>query len=456
MFYYIFKYIFRLATWVFFSDIHIRNREALPQKGPLLVVANHPSTFMDPIVAGMFLKQRIYFIAKGSLFDTPFKSWVLRKMGVIPVYRKQDSSGEMNKNDSIFERCYDYLGKKSTIMIFPEGTSINERRLRKIKTGTARIALGAEAQHDFKLGVKIATVGLNYSNPRQFRSELYINVDNPIAVSDYASDYQKDEFQTVRDLTERIRQRLEAHIVVTEDDEDDELVKNIETLYMNRLIDELDLAEERKEEEFLIQKGLIAAIEYCERTDPDRIVLMKQKIDAYFDKLKRLALNDKLLASTRKTGSIVRKSLKRMLYTILGLPVHLYGLLNNYIPYILPSKIANLITKHDEYIGPIMMTVGIFSFPLFYGLQMYGVHQLFGNGWLTALYGLSLPLTGFFVLHYWRRIQITRDYWKLFAIFYKRNTVISGLIEQRKEIMDMLEKAKEDYVAVVQARSTSI
>ena len=70
------------------------------------------------------------------------------------------------------------------IYIAPEGTSVVERRVRTIKTGTARIALSAENKSDFNLGTTIIPVGLSYTAPLNFQNEVLLNVgQSPIEVS---------------------------------------------------------------------------------------------------------------------------------------------------------------------------------------------------------------------------------------------------------------------------------
>ena len=44
----------------------------------------------------------------------------------------------------MFQACYDILKAGGAIGIYPEGTTHSEPRIRKIKTGAARIALETE------------------------------------------------------------------------------------------------------------------------------------------------------------------------------------------------------------------------------------------------------------------------------------------------------------------------
>src|SRR5687768_5715739 len=126
MLYSILRFLMQITVRVFFRSITIRNKAVFPENGPLLVLANHPSTFMDPIVIATLLNREVYFLAKGELFKSGFAKWLLPKFNMIPVYRKQDDPSLMNKNQDTFNNCFEHLEKGGAILMFPEGISITE------------------------------------------------------------------------------------------------------------------------------------------------------------------------------------------------------------------------------------------------------------------------------------------------------------------------------------------
>ena len=145
---------------------------------------------MDPIVLAVHIKQQLYFLARGESFKSNIISKFFRFLHMIPIYKPEISPDEVHKNKMIFQKCFNHLKGGKSILIFPEGVSKTERNLRKIKTGTARIALGAESQNNFSLNTKIVPVGINYSNPHFFRSDVFIYFGKPIALKNYAK-YRK-------------------------------------------------------------------------------------------------------------------------------------------------------------------------------------------------------------------------------------------------------------------------
>jgi 1-acyl-sn-glycerol-3-phosphate acyltransferase len=305
------KIILKIALRIFFKSLKINSKENAPEKGALLVVANHPNTFMDPLVVASFLRPQVFFIANASIFTNRFTKWLFRNLNMIPIQRKHDTNKEKFDNTKIFEHCYTHLGKKGTILIFPEGTSIRARRLQMLKNGTARIALGAEQKNDFNLNLKILTIGLNYSKPESFRSEVFVNVDEPIVVKDFQKLFQENENEAINRLTETIRERLEKHTIVTANEAQDRLAKQIEELYAPILEEEIELSKDEKEQQFLIKKGIVEAIQYFEEKDPQRVVDFRPKIDRYLRTLDRLKLNDGVFSNNKK-NNIWLESLKNM------------------------------------------------------------------------------------------------------------------------------------------------
>jgi 1-acyl-sn-glycerol-3-phosphate acyltransferase len=450
MLYELLKLIVRLALRVFYKSFKVHNRHLIPAKGPLIIVANHPNTFMDPLIVASVVRPQVYFMAMGSLFTTPFLRWFFRQLHMLPIQRKHDTNKQKFDNKEIFQKCYDHLGKGGSLVIFPEGTSIRARRLQEVKTGTARIALGAEAGTEFKAGVRIVTLGINYSKHESFHSEVFIRVDEPIEVKEYADQYQTNPEEAVRALTERIRQQLEEHLIITDNDEQDAFAKQIETIYKRQLSAQIQLSDNAKEQDYFITKGIVDAIQHFEETDPARVQDFKPKITAYLRNLNRLDLGDEVFSKDKRDKHIFWDSFSTALYFIAGFPVFLYGVINNHIPYIIPSKVAAQIvkfTKADEYTAPVMMITGIFSFGVCYSLQLWVFQWYFGNAWLTLAYFISLPITGFFALFYAYRRDHVIDRWQLFTLFYKRAPLIGYLVQQRTEIIEALEQAKKDYLA---------
>lgn len=452
MLYSFLKIVMQITVRVFFRSITIRNKELIPDKGPIMVLVNHPSTFMDPIVVATMLNRKVFFLGKGVLFKNKIAAWLLPKFNVIPIYRQKDDPSLMNKNKDVFIKCFEHLENGGALLMFPEGTSITERKLRQIKTGAARIALGAEAQNNFELGVHIITIGLNYANPHKFNRDLFINIGKPISVVDFKEDYSRDEFQGAENLTEEIRKRLEKLIIAIEDDKTDELVKNIETLYKYKLSKEMGISKKDKDADFIMTKNIIETVNHYLQHNPERVEMIRLRVQEYLNNINKLGLTDTDIVRNQKSKSFVRSNLKALLILVLGFPIYIYGLVNNYLPFIIPGRIANKVSKSIEFRGAISMVGGMFTFLIFYSTQIILVWKLTHIRWLTIAYGLSLPLSGLFAYWYFHTVNKMRTKWVLMLLFYKKSVFISNLITEREQIIAEFDKIKDEYRQILTSR----
>ncbi|GAA3938382.1 lysophospholipid acyltransferase family protein [Hymenobacter algoricola] len=453
LFYTVMKPVVQVALRVFFRRLEIRHRERLDLPGPLLLVSNHPNTLMDPLVVAANRRAPISFLAKSTFFKNPVSKAIFTSGNCIPIYRRQDAeSGDAGvtpeelaqRNEAAFGQCYDHFDRGGVIQIFPEGTSVSERRLRPLKTGAARICLGAEARHDFTLGVRILPIGINYFDPSRFRSDVFVNIGQPIRVADYAQAYHSDPDAAADALTEEIRRRLEQRLIITRDAAEDELVLQIERTFGEHLVPD---DEETLYDNFLLSRTLLDAVPYFEKHAPARLTELRDKLSTYLLDLDRLRLTDEALAASKGRGQRWARATVSGLKLGLGLPLYLYGLLNNYLPYILPSLIARRATKDLEFVAPIMMVTGIITFGLSYAVQIGLVHHFTRHWAWTTAYALSLPLSGFYALSYWTGLQTRLRRLRALQLFRTERPAMEGLMRQRQHILRLLSESREAYLA---------
>ncbi len=463
-----FKLILRPSLAVFFQRIEVRGRENLLPDGPILVVSNHPNTLMDPILVGMLWRRPLSFLAKSPFFRG-IVGVILRAAHAVPLYRKEDLEAKAGaapaetlteaeratRNDEAFRASFELLGAKSgALLIFPEGSSILERRLRPLKTGAARIALGTEARYYWAARLKIVPIGLNYADAQRFRSRVFISVGEPIDVAPWREAYEADPFQAAHDLTETIQRAMEAQLLVTRTEEDDQFIRALEALYRPHLraTAPAELAgATAAEQDFQLSRALIEAVQWFEARDPARVNDLKRRILSYQSALNRLGLTDAPLrreahaADGAGGGSGIPSPLGQALVVVAGGPVWLWGAVNNYLPYWLPARIAARLTKEVEFIGPILLVAGMVTFPVFYALQTWLVWHFTGSGLAAGLYLLSLPPTGFFALAFSRWWAAWRGRWRIGWLGRKREGLIASLRDERAALLAALEAARAEW-----------
>ena len=445
MLYSFFKQLTRLALQVYFRKVHIEGTENIPHEGPFLIVANHPSSFLDPISIAVLVKPKISFLAGGFMFKNKIVASILTKFNIIPIYRAQDNPHDLSKNKEVFKGCYDKLSHRGVIMIFPEGTSENERRLRKIKTGAARIALGTSKENDYKLNVKILPVGLNYTKSSRFRSKLFIQFGTPIESMNYIEEYKKDEISTAKKLTNDIEHSIKNLIIDIDKEEYDVLVERVESLFKSELIGQLPVDNQKTFSEIKVSQKIYQAIEYYQKNDADLFHQMKAKIDYYFLNLETLNISDKTIEKGGQAGNILQYFVKSIIILMLGFPIWLFGYINSFIPYRIPRFVALKITDSEAFYGALLMSLGTFSFILFYSLLIclswIFTHSLI----ITISYGIALPLSSFFTIFYARIARRFYYNWQFISRFYSAQNLIAQLVTDRNQITKELEVIAERF-----------
>jgi hypothetical protein len=113
--------------------------------------------------------------------------------------------------------------------VFPEGELHHEPSIAPLKTGAARIALGAAAEAGVA-DVAMLPVGIVYEDRGRFRSQVALQVGAPVPVDPWVDRYRDDPRATARALTEEVAQGLRAVTVNHESWDDLRLVDRAATI----------------------------------------------------------------------------------------------------------------------------------------------------------------------------------------------------------------------------------
>jgi glycerol-3-phosphate O-acyltransferase/dihydroxyacetone phosphate acyltransferase len=439
------KVLLRTSMFLFYRRLTADGRQHFKLKGPLLVASNHPNTLMDALGVAIFLRHRIGFIGNASLFRVGWMARILRFLHVIPIYRPQDlKPGEqMGLNDDSFRKTYDYLAKQGIILIFPEGTSLVGKTLREMRTGLARIALGYEAERDFKGGLRVLPVSLNYSSSTHFRTRLHINYNEPIHVADYKEAFALDERATVRALTNALEERLEGGLVILDDVEQERMFQQVVRLYRERLEEAMPVSKPSRAD-FQREKHAAESLRQLKANDPTAYERLRQDLDRWFTMVDRIGLRQRVLGDRLSQWHPMVSLALRAVLMLIGLPFFLIGALAGWPIYYLPSWLAPRIASDIEYRAPIMMVLGLFMFPVVYGLETWGIWLAWGHAhpwWWTSLMGLALPVCGFLALLWqdgWEHLQGVA---RLITLGGRTGSVAIRLRRMRLELLHQIEKA---------------
>jgi hypothetical protein len=129
---------------------------------------------------------------------------------MIPVHKAADG-GARASNDEMFASAYRALGDRDLVLIFPEGVTQDVPHMAEVRTGAARIVLGAQASG--VQGIHILPMGVHYEDKAGFRSRALVNVGPPIDLDEWVRERAPvvggaDDRDAVRDLTALVNDRL--------------------------------------------------------------------------------------------------------------------------------------------------------------------------------------------------------------------------------------------------------
>ncbi|MFQ5752958.1 MAG: 1-acyl-sn-glycerol-3-phosphate acyltransferase [bacterium] len=443
--------IMKIVMSVFFQKIELRHGEYVPKRGPVVFVANHPNSIMDALVMGVVTKRKVNYIGHAGLFSNKLKSWFLKSCGVIPIYRHEDTPDKMNRNIAAFEACYEVLEKGETIGIFPEGTSDMLRKVKKVKTGAARIILETERRNNYTLGIKVLPIGLYFFSRTRFRSKVLVNIGKPIEIEPFFELNQEDNYEAVFNLTNAIQQHLERLTVNIRHEELDQFVRDIEILFRDELKKEsagIPQSSKSTVNDFFLTKKIAECVEYYYEHYPERVRVLQDKINVYKRKLKRLHLKDTMLKEKQSFSQLLRISMKTFGSAFLSFPLALYGIVNNFIPYFIAEYFAKKFIDERTKILSALLIGGGSAFVSFYSVQIFLVWYIWGVLW-CAIYVVSLPITGLFALAYVKEIREEQERISFsFFIFTNRQLLNKMRRERRKLITDMY-SIKEEYLHII-------
>jgi 1-acyl-sn-glycerol-3-phosphate acyltransferase len=176
------KILVSVAIKIFCRKIIINKRAFLKEKGPLLLASNHPNSFLDSVILDTLFDQPIWSLARGDVFKNKIIIRILTAVKILPVYRTSEGVENLSENYKTFDTCINLFKKNAVVMIFSEGKCINEWHLRKLKKGTARLAMKTWQEN---VPLKVLPVGINYSSFRRFGKNVFINFGTIISKEEF-------------------------------------------------------------------------------------------------------------------------------------------------------------------------------------------------------------------------------------------------------------------------------
>lgn len=372
-------------------------RERVPREGAALFVLNHPNGLIDPAFLLCFAPRRVSFLAKSPLFKMPVVGFFVRALDSIPVYRRQDEGADTSRNRETFELSAALLRGGGTIAICPEGVSHSEPSLRPLKTGAARIALGAASTKGAPLSLSIVPVGLYYTAKTTFRSGALLYFGEPIPVAPiHLDDEGEPPREAVRSLSDSVYNALLALTLNADRHEALAMVARAETIFSA----EDDVRETSLERELRRRRRFVEGYAFHRVRSPERLEELERRIVRYEEELRQAGIDDPRHLTTAAVSRYGRAwtLLSRILIFALVAPAALAGAFIHYPAYRLAGALATRFSgEYDDVLSTFKIASALLLFPLTWVLLAALLYAM--AGWWGALVALAAaPLAGYVAL----------------------------------------------------------
>ena len=417
-----------LVLRVFYRRVEASGLARVPAAGPTILVLNHPNGLMDPLLLLCLSPRPVSFLAKSPLFTMPFVSLFVKAFGSIPVYRPQDADADVRRNRETFAKARDLLKRGGVLALFPEGVSHDEPRLMPLKSGAARIALGAASEGP----VTIVPAGLTYEARGIFRSGALLCVGEPFTVEPIPLDERGEPPRTaVKALTGRLRIAMEEATLQADDQATLDLAAAAEMLFAQGDEDGLDAR-------FALRRLLLEKATLLRVSHPDRLAAISERIERFARVLSTSGLSPADLDGGTVRAELAASAFAALLVAFFLAPPALVGLAAHAPAYNLIGPLSRRLSRGDTDIVATIKVLGAF---LFFPLTWIALGTAAGLAWdlpLGLLTGLGLPLCGYLALLLLERSERTIAALRVLGLsLFRRGTLVRLRSERAAIVLEM-------------------
>ena len=129
--------VFRMITSLI-CRIHDSELVRVPNKGPLILAANHVNIIELPIIYTRLYPRRLTALALADRWEKGWSRFLMKVSGAVPLHREEADVTALRK-------ALQQLEKDKIVVIAPEGTRSGHGRLEKAHAGIVLLALHSGA-----------------------------------------------------------------------------------------------------------------------------------------------------------------------------------------------------------------------------------------------------------------------------------------------------------------------
>jgi len=387
MLYAIAKVIMWTTLHFYFRRIMFVGKRNIPDGEPVILIANHSASFLDAMLLAVLMRRPLYFFARSDIFRKDWANRILRSFHMIPIYNIEHGKSNLVRNEETFGEGEQVLSDKGLLLIFPEGTSRIERIMLPLKKGTARVALQTESRKDFKLGLSVIPVGINYSAHR-FRADVHLEVGKATRVDEYENVYRDNPARAITLLTRELETKFAETIIFVKQPERTTLINRLLEFFRN---DNPHHPGDPAEVPMMVLEKKV-----CDTVSG----LTDEEASGLSDTLKRY---DELLIRSgvrdRSVNGRYHLAVLHFLLLTVTFPFFIVGALFSSIPLFFGKWVADRSVTRIDFYTSVITAAGGFSWVIWWVLHLV-LAAFIGNPWYRIIV-ITAPITLFMGIYWW-------------------------------------------------------
>ena len=385
-------------NFVHYRKVIVLGKENVSKKNHNIFAPNHQNALMDALAVACTAPGQPVFLARSDVFKNKKIASLLYFFKMLPVFRVRDGFENLRQNDEIFHKTIDVIIHKNGLVILPEGNHSGVRRLRQLKKGICRIAFQTEEEKDFKLGLKIIPVGLDFSHYWKFRQVLTISYGESIGFEDLYDTYRENPQVALNKLRIKIADGIKKVMIHIESEEDYEVLNEIREIINGKH------SGDTTNPKVLRDKELLEKLEKASVNQPALYKSIIERVQKIMTISKSLNTGYFHLDQSKPRVTVHMMATAGL---ILLFPLFIFGLVFNYIFFKVPKlPLRNVkdLAFHSSVRFIISLLLGLVFLPVYAILAFI----FMPTWWMALILFLLIPPSGIFAWNYiliWQKLR---------------------------------------------------
>ena len=81
------RFVLKIGLFFYFKQFKVVGKSTIPTDKPLLILGNHQSALIDPLLLAVSFKQFAYYLTRAGVFQKKLVKAILNSVNMLPVYR---------------------------------------------------------------------------------------------------------------------------------------------------------------------------------------------------------------------------------------------------------------------------------------------------------------------------------------------------------------------------------